>query len=155
MKTLATTVMILGMASVLSIGTPASAQTFTCEEEELVEAGKIDLTIKSAGLIVGAKWGEGTVTLNNGDTHTFSIKGGKVGVVGGSSVQASGTVYNLPSMEDFSGKYAGVGAGATLVKGLGGLSFQNGKCVLWNLRASSRGLELSAGPGGLEVTLEN
>ena len=61
---------IIGAVLAVSVITiqPTFAQDNTqeCGERELVKAGTLKITVKSVGLIVGARWGTGVVTLNDG-----------------------------------------------------------------------------------------
>jgi hypothetical protein len=139
---------------------PSHAQdnTQTCGERELVKAGTFKATAKSVGLIIGARWGTGTVTLNSGKTFNISFQGGKIFDIGVAETTIEGTVYNLDKFEDFPGTYLGVGGGLTIATaGLGGTSITNGKCVVLNGKATdSEGLRASMplGPGGVEVTID-
>lgn len=135
---------------------PSQAQkTQTCPERELVKAGTFEMTVKSVGFIVGARWGSGTATLTNGEKIAFSVEGAKLIDVGAAESNNSGTLYNLDNKEDFFGTYLGIGGGLTAVtKTLGGTSITNGKCVVMNGTAQEGGgLKVTApiGPGGALV----
>ncbi len=128
-----------------------------CEDKQLVKAGTMNGKGGSVGFILGYRWAEGTITLNDGSTHEFSAKGGKIGEMGGAKVSFSGTIYNLKSLADFPGQYSGVATGLTLYKGLGGASFTNLKCVSINIqRDDSTGLQGSVpAPATISVKLTN
>lgn len=151
--------MIAGTVGILCAVAPNQAhaqdETQTCPERELVKAGTFEMTIKSAGLIIGARWGSGTATLNSGEKLEFSIEGAKLMDFGGSKRIITGTVYNLDNKADFFGTYLGVGGGLTVVTAnLDGTSITNGKCVVMNGKAEEgSGLQLTApiGPGGVIV----
>jgi hypothetical protein len=150
--------LIVGAVGVLGVVAPNLAhaqETQECGERELVKAGTWEATAKTAGLIVGARWGSGTVTLNNGDAIKFTFEGAKLMEIGGSETKMSGTIYNLDNKADFFGTYLGIGGGLTAVTAnLGGTSITNGKCVVLNGEAvDGKGLRLSApiGPGGVIV----
>lgn len=147
-------------ALLFALGGNAHAQdTNTCEGRELVQAGTFEAVAKAAGLIIGARWGDGTLTLDSGETHDFSFKGAKLMDFGGSETSFTGTIYNLEKVEDFPGTFLGVGAGLSAVTaGLGGVSMTNGNCVVLNAkRDDTEGLQVTApiGPGGVKVELEN
>ena len=63
--------LVAAAAGVLSAVAPnpshAQEEAQTCPERELVKAGTFEMTVKSAGLIIGARWGSGTATLNSGE----------------------------------------------------------------------------------------
>ncbi len=144
----------------ISVLQPAWAQeTQECAERELVQAGTFEAVGKSVGILVGARWGSGVMTLNDGTTHWFSFKGAKLLDIGASETRIVGTVYNLDSIEDFPGIFLGIGGGlAAVTKALGGMSITNGKCVVLNGRAgSAEGVRLTnpLGPGGVRIALDD
>ena len=152
-------VAIAAAAMAISFTATVSAEEKqSCPERELVKAGTFKATVTSVGLIVGARCGTGILTLNNGDTHNFSLKGAKIMEIGAAKKKLAGTVYNLEKLEDFPGTYFGVGGGLTVVTaGLGGLSITNGRCVVMNaLPEDSKGLQLSMpiAPGGVQVAFK-
>ncbi len=127
-----------------------------CPDRELVKSGTFTATVNSVGLIVGARWGEGTLTLTSGESHKFSLEGAKLMEVGAAEIELSGTVYNLEKLEDFQGVYLGIGGGlAVATATLGGMSISNGVCVVMNATdQGGKGLRASMpiGPGGVEIT---
>lgn len=143
-------------AAVLMFGTAALAQdTQECPGRELTEAGKFTAIVRSAGFIVGARWGDGVLILNNGETRNFSLVGAKLMEVGTAEIELSGTVYNLDKVEDFPGTFLGIGGGLTAVTtDLGGMSITNGACVVLNAsHKNGEGLRASmpVAPGGVEI----
>ena len=147
-------------AILLAMSSAAVAQeTKTCEGRELVQAGTFEAVAKTAGILIGARWGSGTLTLDSGETYFFSFKGAKLLDIGASETRISGTVYNLEKIEDFPGTFLGIGGGMTVItKGLGGVSITNGKCVVLNAKVSeTSGLRATSpvGPGGVKVEFDN
>src|SRR5438045_9293077 len=59
--------------------------------------------------------GKGTLYYN-GRRHHFTISGLGAGGMGGQKVSATGKVYNLNSLSDFSGSYRGVSRRLTLIE---------------------------------------
>ena len=102
---------------------------------------------------VGFSWGKGTLTYQ-GKQYPFSIDGLSVIDVGVSSIDATGTVYNLKHLEDFNGQYVAGSAGAAIAGGAGVSSMKNANGVVMNLHAVTRGVKLKAGGDGIKVTLE-
>jgi len=125
-----------------------------CEKMEWVKSGTFKAELTSVGLIIGARWGNGTVTLDDGKTFTFKMSGGSILDIGGSATEFEGTVYNLKDLKDFEGTYSGVSTGAAVVKGVGGVSLTNSNCVVLNAEVGKTGLQLKAGPEGVKVSLE-
>ncbi len=120
-------------------------------------ASKPDATVKLSGKSVAAgvgySWGSGTLTYK-GERHPFSVDGLSVGDVGVSSVTATGSVYHLKHLEDFSGQYTAVSAGASVGGGGGVGSMRNANGVVINLKATTRGVKLKAGVDGVKMKLE-
>lgn len=153
--------LFVAAASVLMMfsGSSYAQETQTCEGRELVQAGTFEAVAKTVGIIVGARWGGGTLKLNSGNTYIFSFKGAKLLDIGVSETSFAGIVYNLEKIEDFPGTFLGVGGGLTaFTKGLGGVSMTNGKCVVVNAKVGeTTGVRATnpIGPGGVLVSLDN
>ena len=109
--------------------------------------------IKSVGFMVGLRWGNGVLTLSNGEQRKFSILGGKVLETGVAENVFSGEVYNLNHVADFEGTYIGASQKLSIIKSKGEGIFNNGKCVVVKVRAVGAGLQFSApAPGGVEIS---
>src|SRR4029079_7226653 len=70
----------------------------------------------SAAYYAQAESGKGTLYYNGG-RHRFTISGGGVGGSGAQKVSATGKVFNLNRLSDFSGTYHGISRGITLIEG--------------------------------------
>jgi hypothetical protein len=70
----------------------------------------------SAAYYAQAEAGKGTLYYN-GQQHRFTISGGGVGGSGAQRVSATGKVFNLNRLSDFSGTYHGISRGLTLIEG--------------------------------------
>lgn len=90
---------------------------------------------------IGFSWGSGTLTYQ-GKKYPITASGFDVGDLGGSSVQASGTVYNLINLDDFDGNYSGFDAGAALVAGGDAATLQNEHGVRILLTMKTEGVRL-------------
>src|SRR5438067_13877301 len=66
----------------------------------------------SAAYYAQAESGKGTLYYH-GQRHHFAISGGGVGGSGAQRVSATGKVYNLNRLSDFSGRYRGIARGLT------------------------------------------
>ncbi len=134
---------------------PAVAQD--CQSEGLTQAGTYEATAKGVGFILGARWGEGTLTLTDGSQHSFTFNGGKLLDTGVAQTTIKGNVYNLNKLEDFAGDYGVFGGSLTLVKGVAGDSvISNESCVFVDVTDfESEGVRLSApAPGSVVIKLE-
>jgi hypothetical protein len=125
------------------------------KEEAKETVGKPDAEVSLEAnrltLGLGFTWGDGTLQFK-GKNYKFKVSGLNLVGLGFTSVKAKGEVYNLENLEDFPGKYFGVEAGATLIKGSAGLLMKNTKGVVINLKAEQTGVELKMGNEGLNIS---
>ena len=139
---------VLGFMAIVAVGVVSTGA---------LAASKPDATVKLSGKSVAAgvgySWGTGTLTYK-GKRYSFSVDGLSVGDVGVSSVTATGNVYHLKKLEDFAGQYTAVSAGAAAGGGGGVASMRNANGVVMNLKATTRGVKLTAGVDGIRVKLE-
>ena len=108
----------------------------------------------SAAYYASAAAGKGTLNYN-GQRHHFSISGLGVGGAGGQKISATGKVYNLNKLSDFSGTYRGISSGLTLIEGKIHAKLTNGNGVIMYLAGETEGLASSMGAQAFEVTLTN
>lgn len=131
---------ILSLTTVLLASTAiydanAGSHDTTCDTQELVEAGTLTGAGQSVGFIIGARWADGVVRMNNGTTFKFKAKGGKGMEVGVAAAKFSGTVYNLEKPEEFAGTYSGMSGAVTAVEtGAGFAHYTNGNCVVLKVK---------------------
>ena len=127
-----------------------------------VAASVTDLKVPSAtltinetqfGFLLGGNLGGGTLSYG-GTTRRFRIGGISVGDLGVTKVRGFGRVYNLTRVEDFAGTYSKLAVSATLISGSGTLRLKNEHDVVIELDTTSKGLQLSAGAGGVKITLK-
>jgi len=133
----------------LLMAAPARAE----DEKKSQPDGTVKFTSGSAGIVVGYRWGSGTLTFQGKD-HPFSIEGMEVGEVGGSEATVAGEVYGLRSLQDFDGTYTSASANLTLGKGGGGWHLVNENGVRLELSRSTVGLKLTIGFDGMKVKLK-
>jgi hypothetical protein len=89
-----------------------------------------------------------------GRSYPFKLGGLGIGGIGISTLDASGSVYNLRRLEDFNGVYGQARTGwAAGEKGGGQMWLQNSNGVSLHLRAKRQGLSLSLGADGMAVRL--
>jgi hypothetical protein len=108
----------------------------------------------SAAYYGSAAAGKGTLNYN-GRRHHFTISGVGVGGAGGQKISATGKVFNLNRLSDFSGTYHGISRGLTLIEGKMHAKLTNGNGVVMYLAGSTEGLASSMGAQAFEVTLTN
>ncbi len=96
----------------------------------------------SVGFIIGVRWGEGILTLNDGSQYKFTAQGAKLLDTGVAEVTFKGNVYNLEKLEDFEGDYGALAQGLTVIKGItGGAVLSNDNCIYINDRKRGREVE--------------
>ncbi len=114
--------------------------------------GTIVIDETQIGFLVGGSAGGGVLTYG-GKTHKFKIGGLSVGNIGVSKLKATGEVYNMTDISQFAGTYAKAEASATFGAGKGALRLENDKGVVLELKTTSGGVQLSAGGGGVKITM--
>ena len=114
---------------------------------------KITISAKSADLGVGYTWGGGKLTYKH-HTHAFKISGGTIAAVGFSTIQGTGTVYNLHALKDFNGTYIASHGEATLGQGLGGAVLENKNGVRIKIETIYAGARLAGSAQGITLTLK-
>ena len=108
----------------------------------------------SAAYYAQAAAGKGTLYYHGG-RHHFTISGAGVGGSGAQKVSATGKVYNLNRLSDFSGTYHGIASGLTLIEGKMHAKLTNGNGVTMYLAGETEGLASSLGAQAFEVSLTN
>ena len=106
----------------------------------------------SAAYYGSAARGKGALYYN-GRRYYFTISGAGVGGMGGQKISATGKVYNLNNLSDFSGTYHGISRGLTLIEGKMHAKLTNGNGVVMYLAGETEGLASSMGAQAFEVTL--
>ena len=106
----------------------------------------------SAAYYGSATAGQGILNYN-GQRHRFTISGVGVGGAGGQKISATGKVYNLNNLSDFSGTYHGISRGLTLIEGKMHAKLTNGNGVTMYLAGQTQGIASSMGAQAFEVSL--
>ena len=117
-------------------------------------SGTVTMKIKAVAFGIGVEWGEGTLTMYDGTSHEFKIRGLTVVDVGISSIEATGEVYNLVEAKDIEKRFVAGAAGAALVGGGSAVAMKNGKGVVMKLKYAQKGVRLTLAAEGLKVTLK-
>jgi hypothetical protein len=99
--------------------------------------------------------GGGTGTLDyQGQTYPFKLAGSVFGPGGVEKINASGEVYKLASVADFSGRYTqSTGAAGLSTSGGSDLWLQNSAGVIMHLEGSSKGAMLTLGRDEIYIRL--
>ncbi len=126
-----------------------------CDRDNLTQSGTLQFSMSSIGFLVGVRWGEGVLTLNDGFQLNFDVSGAKLLETGFATAKFEGEVYNLTNIEHFEGTYYGASTKITVIKGKGELQTNNANCVFIRARSTSGGLQLSGpAPEGLAIKFE-
>ena len=112
----------------------------------------LTLTDGSVAAGIGFNWGRGTLTYA-GKTYSVKVEGLSVGEVGVTRATAKGEVSNLATLDDFSGNYVAVGAGATAAGGADVTLMRNQNGVVVELTSTTQGASLKLGAQGIRLTL--
>jgi hypothetical protein len=119
---------------------------------------KPDATVQlkegSFALGIGYVWGHGTLNYQN-KPHKFSISGASVVDVGGADTTATGNVYNLKKLADFSGNYTAVAAGLTVAGGGSAAYMRNEHGVVIKITATTVGLRVNLAAEGVHITMKD
>jgi hypothetical protein len=140
-------VVVVATASLLSVGqTVAAAQDKAPDATFRYSGGAV-------GLGVGGSWGHGTLRFQGKD-YPFRMRGLDVGNIGASKITASGDVYNLTNIADFSGTYAAASAGAAVAGGAAGTAMKNDRGVVIRMTSTAEGLQFKLAVEGVTIELE-
>lgn len=114
---------------------------------------RLTLSEGQVGLGVGWSWGKGTLNFK-GKSYSFKVDGLSVGDVGLTKANATGKVFGLTNISDFSGTYVSAAAEATLAKGGGATAMKNEHGVVIHLYPKTKGLNLKLAGEGVKFTLQ-
>ncbi len=119
---------------------------------ESKQVGSITLSQGQVGLGVGWSWGKGTLRFN-GKRYAFKVEGLSVGDLGVTKATATGRVFKLKNVSDFSGTYASAAAEATVGVGAGATAMKNENGVVIHLFPTTKGVNLKLAGEGVKFTL--
>jgi len=123
-------------------------------DEDLKESGTIEISQVQVAFLWGGNLGGGTLHYG-GKSYDFTIGGLGVGGIGASTIEATGTVYNLDKIEDFPGAYGQARLGFAAGDQSGGsMWLQNESGVYIELDAKREGVMLSGGVDAVYIELK-
>lgn len=138
--------MVVASTAMLIVGTtPLAAQA-------MKPTGTVAIDETQFGFLIGGSTGGGTLTFE-GKTYPFKINGISVGDIGVSKVRGDGIVYDMTNIAQFAGDYTKLDASATAGKGAGSIRLRNKEGVTLDISTKSGGLQLSAGAGGVRISM--
>ena len=108
----------------------------------------------SGAIVIGARYGSGTLVMKSGPTANVFWQGPSAGWdFGGDAAKVFTLVYDLPDTGSIYQRFPGVSGGAFFIGGIGVNYHQRGDIVLAPMRAGV-GLRLGANIGYLNITRE-
>jgi len=137
----------LAAAALFATVVPGSAQE--------APSGTVEISSITVAVGLGVNWGDGTLTLPDGSKHKFSVENSKLVAVGVSTVEATGSVYNLKRVQDLEGFYRAAEAGIAIGAGISGMTMKNEHGVIIHLQATQLGLNFTLGMGGMSIKLKS
>jgi hypothetical protein len=115
------------------------------------ENARIDMQIGKIGFIVGFSAGRGTVCLN-GRSYPVRVGGVSIGPsLAFSSIDLTGTVFNLRSIEELYGIYTAGSAGLAVVAGGKVATLSNSRGITMEVRGNTVGIEFSLDLSGISI----
>ncbi|MBV8798946.1 MAG: DUF1134 domain-containing protein, partial [Alphaproteobacteria bacterium] len=114
----------------------------------------LDITGGSFALGVGLVWGDGALKYA-GAERAFTFSGVSVVDVGGAHISATGDVYHLQNLQDFSGHYTIASAGLTVAGGGAVAVLRNEHGVIIKLHERSAGLRFNFSSEGVRIKLKS
>jgi len=118
-----------------------------------VPDGSIEMHEVQAAYIGSGSGGAG-VLFFRGAKYEFKVGGVGIGGIGLSTIEATGEVYNLNSLEQFPGTYGQARYGFAIGTASGGdLWLQNEAGVILHLKAKRTGLMLSLGGDAVVISM--
>ncbi len=118
-----------------------------------VHTGRVHVSIFSAGLIVGAGGGQGTLTFDGVD-YPITVGGVGLGTVGSAGGEVDGVAFNMRSPADIAGTYGAAGAGFTLIGGARVAQLQNENGVIIQVHGVEIGLEVNLSLAGMTIAMK-
>ena len=144
------------MLTVLALAACASSSqsTSTSNQPPPPPSGTVTMHMFQGALLASGSGGDGSLNFL-GRSHPFSIKGGGIGGIGASTIDATGEVYHLNNISQFPGNYVQGRVGfAVGDASAGDLWLQNDAGVVMRLKAQRSGLMLSLGGDVMVVSMK-
>jgi hypothetical protein len=142
-RTIKSAAMVFAAAAMLIVATLPS----------LADSGSVRLRVTSAGFIIGAGGGTGTLTFR-GKSYPLRLGGVSLGMIGISSADLVGRARNLRRASDIAGTYTAVGAGLAIAGGAATARLQNANGVVLEVRGTKVGFAASLDLSGLQISMQ-
>ena len=116
-------------------------------------SAQVDFSGTSVALGVGYAWGGGVLHFQGKD-YPFTMRGLSIADVGYGEINGTGDVYNLKALDDFSGNYATVSAGASVAAGGTLAALENESGVKIRFHSKTQGLKVSLSGDSVVIQLK-
>jgi hypothetical protein len=113
----------------------------------------IEFSGGSAAIGVGAKWANGTLHYQ-GQAYPFHLSAFSLLDLGGTGVNGTGDVYHLAKVDDFTGGYTAVSAGATVDRGESSAAMRNQHGVVIQMHSNTKGVEFNTSVELVSIKLD-
>ncbi len=146
---------MVGLLAAGSLIPVALARRADAQQSAGSASGTVTMEQTQVSLLANAGWGHGTLDFQ-GHAYKFRLHNLGVGGIGYSKMSARGNVFGLSKLEDFSGLYGLLAAGAVAADDQlrGGVWLQNPSGVRMHLVPSRQGLALNFGADGLVIQFQ-
>ena len=142
---------LVALAVALLFGATAA---FAAAPKDKPLSGTITIEQVQIAWMVSGNLGGGKLQFKD-KTYDFTIGGLGVGGIGVSKIEATGEVYGLSKIEDFSGAYGQARYGAVAGDAsTGALWLENSRGTVIHLKAKRKGLALALGADAIYVNLK-
>jgi len=142
------------MLTVLALAACTSKSTSTSNQPPPPPSGTVTMHMFQGALLASGSGGDGSLNFQ-GRSYPFSIKGGGIGGIGASTIDATGEVYHLNNVSQFPGNYVQGRVGfAVGDASAGDLWLQNDAGVVMRLKAQRSGLMLSLGGDVMVISMK-
>ncbi len=99
---------------------------------------------------IGYEWAHGTL-IYRGRSYPFLVRGASFMDLGAAKIKGSGEVFNLKSLTDFEGDYAGSTFGSAVSSGASLALFKNERGVRIRARSTISGVRFNFSGNGLRI----
>lgn len=145
--------LILGLVAALTlVGDAALAGSYTPPVADVSDVADGTITI-SGGIValgIGYEWARGTLVYQ-GRSYPFRVRGVSVMDLGAAKITGDGAVFNLKSVANFAGSYAGSTFGSAVSHGTSLALFKNENGVTIRARSAVSGLRLNFSGNGMRI----
>lgn len=146
MKTKTLAISAAVMAAILAVAVAVTSQRVTAEDE-LAETATLTMKSWKIAFIGSAGQSKGVLDYQ-GKKRKFKMTGLGIGGIGISTSEATGVVYNMKTMDDFTGSYTSARSGITL----GDEEFIKDR-MMWLTNEKGVSIKLTTSKSGIELNL--